>query len=251
MAVKWSSGRFTGLLKDVDDAINGMWENQLSMLDGVVSMIYLLILCFVNLALAVEEGSHAYGVYVAIFFGLGVLIMILPFFWFWMFNGTMQECETMVRDGQALYMSGYNRSTLFENVVGVDDTERQQRVYHDSYVPDDTAVKAYWLHGRTTVRAFFHRLAWQTNYSLVASAWWPFVAYFLLSRESFGTTNILIVLLSLKDLSKLSSKLLDNLIQMSRGCNVLRDIAELLNAKADDPALDSDERVGESEQPRT
>ena len=77
--------------------------------------------------------------------------MIMPFVWFWMLNGTMQECETMIRDGQALYMSGYNRSNLFENMVGgAEDTDRQERVYHD------TAVEAYWLHGRTPVRAFFH-----------------------------------------------------------------------------------------------
>lgn len=73
-------------------------------------------------------------------------------------------------------------------------------------------------------------------------AWAPIAAYILLTEEgfgaSFGTQNILIILLSLRDLNKLSVKLLEYLMSMSRGCNTLRDVADLLNAKVDDPALD-------------
>ena len=83
------------------------------------------------------------------------------------------------------------------------------------------------------------------------------VAYFLLIDEGFGasfdTTNILIVLLSLKDPNKTSVKLLGYLVQMSRGCTTLRNIAEVLNAKVDDPALDLEKGLSEqytSETPR-
>lgn len=244
MAVKWSSGRFPGLLKDVDDVVNSIWNNQLSMFDDLVSMLYLLVLCFVQLATSVEENldSNAYAVYVAVFIGLGMVTMVMPYVWFWLLDGTMQQCETMIRDGQALYMSASNNRVvsngdlLFESLIGENvDTERRRK-------ENETASKSYWLYGRTTFRAFFHRLAWQTNYSLFTHAWAPIAAYILLTEEgfgaSFGTQNILIILLSLRDLNKLSVKLLEYLMSMSRGCNTLRDVADLLNAKVDDPALD-------------
>ena len=81
MAVKWSSGRFPGLLKDVDDVVNSIWNNQLSMFDDLVSMMYLLVLCFVQLATSVEENldSNAYAVYVAVFIGLGMVTMVMPY----------------------------------------------------------------------------------------------------------------------------------------------------------------------------
>ena len=61
----------------------------------------------------------------------------------------------------------------------------------------------------------------------------PIVAYFLMIEWGvvFDTANILVILLSLKEMQKLSTKLLDYLISMSRGCNVLRDVSELLNAR--------------------
>ena len=62
MAVKWSSGRFPGLLKDVDDVVNSIWNNQLSMFDDLVSM-YLLVLCFVQLATSVEENLDSNGLH--------------------------------------------------------------------------------------------------------------------------------------------------------------------------------------------
>jgi hypothetical protein len=107
-------------------------------------------------------------------------------------------------------------------------------------VPDGaegTARKSYWVYGRTTFRAFFHRLAWTSNYSLVAKLWGPIVAWLLLTSEGFGGGNLtstLIILLSLQDLAQLSSTLLDYLVKMSRGSSVLRDVAELLNCDVED-----------------
>ena len=37
VALKWPSGRFNGLLKDVDDVINGIWQSCLKMFDDIVT----------------------------------------------------------------------------------------------------------------------------------------------------------------------------------------------------------------------
>ena len=61
----------------------------------------------------------------------------------------------------------------------------------------------------------------------------PIVAYFLIIERGvvFDTANILVILLSLKEMQKLSTKLLDDFIKMGRACNVLRDVSELVNAR--------------------
>jgi hypothetical protein len=71
---------------------------------------------------------------------------------------------------------------------------------------------------------------------MLTNAWTPLVAYFLLTKEGgeFDTANIIIILLSLQDLVGLSTKLLQYLITMSRGCNVLRDVADILNANTEE-----------------
>jgi len=217
--------------------INGIWLSMLSLIDDLVTILYLIILCFVNLAISTAEveDTHGYGVYVSVFLGLTFLVMVLPFICFHMFDNSMQDCESMIRDGQALYMSASNDRLLSKEIWGGgrgkdgdDVAERRKEQI------EDTAVKAYWLYGRATFRAFFHRLAWQTNYEVFMRLCGPFVAYFFLTESVgtvFGPANILIVLLSLKDMSDLSIKVLEYLMKMSRGCNVLRDVAELLNAK--------------------
>lgn len=237
LAKKWPPGRFNGLLKDVDQVINGIWQSFLNMIDDLVTMTYLLILCFVNLAASHDKQGDpsSYGAYVAVFLVLGIFTMLMPFVWFCVMDETVQECETMIRDGQALYMSASHDTIMgcSEGLIGI-ETEAAES--HKQ--ANETAVQSYWVYGRTTFRSFFHRLAWNTNYGLMTHLWGPLVAYGLLTGERFGgsfdTTNILIVLLSLKELTELSMKVLSYLVKMSRGCNVLRDVADLLNAKADD-----------------
>lgn len=248
IAKKWQAGRFTGLLKDVDEVINGVWQSMLDMIDDMVTMIYLVILCFVNLAVSLEKNpdGNAYATYIGIFLGLGILTMALPFLWFHLFDSSVQDCERMIREGQALYMSASQerlaageslyrkesggRVAGVENVEGSEVERRKQA--------DSIAVSSYWLYGRTTFRGFFHRLAWETNYGFLTHVLGPFVAYFLLTREgfgaSFGSANIIIVLLSLQNLGELSEKLLKYLVKMSRGCNVLRDVADILNTNLED-----------------
>ena len=205
------------------------------MFDDVVTMIFLLILCFVNLKISWEEDTddtgsqHPYGVYVGIFLALGFVVMAFPFLWFSMFVNETDECETMIRDGQALYMSATNNRLL----SGSSGFSRHST--HGQAMEDDTAVKSYWLYGRTTFRAFFHRLALTTNFSMISHVMGPFVTYFLFTEGGFGVTyspaNILVILLSLKELTKLSTKLLDDMVKMTRGSNVLRDVAEFLTQR--------------------
>ncbi|KAL7530895.1 hypothetical protein ACHAWF_007351 [Thalassiosira exigua] len=223
----------------------------LSMFDDAMSMVFILILCFVNLKIAwVEddesESQHPYIVYVGIFLALGLVTMVFPFVWFWMFVKKIDECETMIRDGQALYMSASNDKLLS---VSASVSCHSMHGQSTEDAADDTAVKAYWLYGRTTFRGFFHRLAWTTNFRRIQHFVGPFVTYFLFTKGGFGVTyspaNILIILLSLKELTILSTKLLDYMVKMSRGCNVLRDVAELLNAKIDNnPLLDLESGTG-------
>jgi hypothetical protein len=236
---KWPSGRFTGLLKDVDDVINGVWQSMLNMIDDLVTMLYLIMLCFANLAVSVGKQSDqaAYGVYVGLFLTLGISIMTMPFVWFYLFGSSVEECERMVREGQALYMSASQETLAAEETLcftrSEENNDAERRINSDA-----VAVKSYWIYGRASFRAFFHRLAWETNYGVLTNAWTPLVAYFLLTKEglgeSFDTANIIIILLSLQDLVGLSTKLLQYLITMSRGCNVLRDVADILNANTEE-----------------
>ena len=109
LAIKWPSGRFTGLLKDVDDVVNNVWKSCLSVFDDLVTVIYLLILCFGNLAVSATTNNSGemqgsdYGIYVAVFIGFGILVMVAPFLWFNMLYGKVQECETMIREGQTIF----------------------------------------------------------------------------------------------------------------------------------------------------
>ena len=221
LAFKWPAGRFTGLLKDVDDVINNVWKSCLSVFDDLVSIVYLLILCFGNLAISTNSNTEQlqgsdYGTYVAIFVGFGLITMGAPFLWFNMLYGKVEECESMIREGQMVYMSCSSDAVA----RGSESTTKNGR-------------KSFWLFGRTTFRSFFHRLAWTTNFSILSHFLGALAAYGLLTASAFGggsLTSILIVLLSLKELSAMSPKVLDKLILMSRGCNSLRDVAELMNA---------------------
>ena len=224
LAIKWPAGRFTGLLKDVDDVVNNVWKSCLSIFDDLVSIIYLLILCFSNLAISTNSNTEQlqgsdYGTYVAVFVGFGLITMGAPFLWFNMLYGKVQECETMIREGQMIYMS----CSADAVARGSESTTKNGR-------------KSFWIFGRTTFRSFFHRLAWTTNFSILSHFLGALAAYGLLTASAFGggsLTSILIVLLSLKELSAMSPKVLDKLILMSRGCNSLRDVAELMNADID------------------
>ena len=190
LAIKWPSGRFTGLLKDVDDVVNNVWKSCLSVFDDLVTVIYLLILCFGNLAVSATtnntgqmQGSD-YGIYVAVFIGFGILVMVAPFLWFNMLYGKVQECETMIREGQMIYMSC-----------------SADAVWRGSESTTKNGRKSFWIFGRTTFRSFFHRLAWTTNFSILSHFLGALAAYGLLTASAFGggsLTSILIVLLSLK-----------------------------------------------------
>lgn len=237
LAYKWPSGRFTSLLNDVDIVVNGVWQSMLELIDRSVRIIYLIVLCCLNLAMSVGEnsGPNAYGIYLGLFFGLAILTMAAPFAWFYLFDNKMQECERMTREGHALYMSTSQQTYTVQRALsllrgGEDHDLAMERGRKEIA----NAVQSYWLYGRTTFRAHFHRLAWETNYGLITNSWSPLVAYFLMTRGSFGgsmgSANILIVLLSLRDLVGSSAEILQYLVKMSRGCNVLRDIAEILNA---------------------
>ena len=153
---------------------------------------------------------------VAVFVGFGLITIGAPFLWFNMLYGKVQDCETMIREGQMIYMSCSADAVS----RGSESTAKNGR-------------KSFWIFGRTTFRSFFHRLAWTTNFSILSHFLGALAAYGLLTASAFGggsLTSILIVLLSLKELSAMSPKVLDKLILMSRGCNSLRDVAELMNA---------------------
>lgn len=255
LAYKWPAGRFTGLLKDVDDVVNGIWSSFLKLIDDLMTMLYLLVLCFVNLAISHQQleaqgtSTLSYGTYVGIFLALGIVTISLPFVWFRMFNEKIQECEAMVRDGQALYMSASSDAItmgsdgwLNKSTTVNADIEKGEGGSLDQPLlkgSETTARKSFRVYGLTTFRSFFLRLAWSTNYKLLTQVWGPLIAYFLLTSEDFGDgfnlTSTLIVLLSLRDITALSVKLLDYLTTMGRGCNVLVDVAELLNAEMDSP----------------
>ena len=227
------------------------------MFDDAVSIVYLLILCLFNLSVTMntaEENEKSYIVYVFLFLGLSSVTLAVPFIWFWMFGDTMNECEDMIRNGQALYMSAANDRLVsdlggslyqFNSLIMDDPNEKKRQA-------DEIAVKSFWLYGRTSFRGFFHRLAWTTNFGLLMHLIGPIVAYFLIIERGvvFDTANILVILLSLKEMQKLSTKLLDDLIKMSRGCNVLRDVSELLNAReiTDDPLSDMEKGCVEKEE---
>mmetsp|Transcript_8390 Transcript_8390/g.17589 ORF Transcript_8390/g.17589 Transcript_8390/m.17589 type:complete len:152 (-) Transcript_8390:170-625(-) len=121
-------------------------------------------------------------------------------------------------------------------------TGKQAQPQMTSTVPKPTFILTGWrelrerLSGSTAEQLsalFFHRLAWTSNYGLISKIFGPIVAYFLLTAEGFGAANLtstIIILVSLQDLSNLSTKLLDYLVSMARGCSTLLDVAEILNA---------------------
>lgn len=224
LAKKWSSpGRFSVLLKEVDELVNGVWASCLTIIEYLISVIWIVIMCSLVLASMFDKKpeSVSFGVYVGLFLGLGVLVMVLPFFWFILFIRKLQDCETMVREGQALYMSAVGHAIMpsFEGLSG------------SSMVT--MANGANGVVALATFRAFFFRLAMTTNYSLFVKLWIPFVAYFLLTIRSFGQSiaSAVIVLLSLRDFANISGNMLSLLTTMSKGCLVLQDVSELLNAE--------------------
>ena len=281
LAHKWPAGRFTGLLRDVDELVNGVWGTCLQMIEELITVIWTTILCLSNLSSTIQSETTPvptidYGIYVALFLGLGFLTMTLPFLWFRFFVVKFKECETLVRDGQALYLSAAGHAVMVDPELADIDIEMasQSSDIEDSHVPftsnedkrrnspeagimTTTGKRAFRVYGLTTFRSFFLRLAWSTNYSLIIQAAGAAVAYLLLTTESFGEsfnlTSTLIVILSLKDFSSISVKLLDQLTIMSRGCLVLGDVAELLNSESatainDESSLESHRLLIEKDQ---
>mmetsp|Transcript_26969 Transcript_26969/g.58941 ORF Transcript_26969/g.58941 Transcript_26969/m.58941 type:complete len:544 (+) Transcript_26969:65-1696(+) len=265
IAQKWTSGRFTALLKDIDEVINAIWQNCLNIFDDMVTLVYLVILVYLNLIwqfngeTAGEEdvGTMSYGIYFGLFFGLGMVSMGAPFLWFHFFYKKVQECEEMIREGQSLYMScssnavNTGKDEVFIGItsklknhgnspIGVGDVDSNASSHEVSNGnmflagTEGDARKAFWIFGRTTFRSFFHRLAWENNFTGVTQlTYGPIIAWALLTMEGFGEGNvssILIVLSSLGDLVNLSSRILDQLVQMCRGSSTLLDVAEILNA---------------------
>jgi hypothetical protein len=283
LAHKWPAGRFNGLLRDVDELVNGVWGTCLIMIEELITIIWTTLLCLINLASTIGSETTPiptidYGIYVALFLGLGFLTMTFPFLWFRFFRVKFKECETMVRDGQALYLSAAANAVMVDPELSDIEIVSQTRGVegpHSLFTNNEdkrtgaaeagamttTGKRAFRVFGLATFRSFFLRLAWTTNYSLIIQATGAAVAYFLLTAEGFGEsfnlTSTLIVLLSLKDFSAISIKLLDEITLMSRGCLVLGDVAELLNSESDtakndespinrdNPMIVKDEEYGE------
>ena len=210
----------------------------LDMIRGSTTIVYFVIVSNVHLGVVQREAGetteHSIKIAFVMFF-LAVFTMALPIIWFRLFYSTVQECEQLIRDGQALYMSlAYERLTLHDH-GGLLQTHDQSTKDCDSTVEerkeaDRYAVQAFWLYGRATFRSYFHRLAWQTNFSFISYLWIPLVAYFLINRVPLASAEILVIILSLHNIHGKSVQVLDMMISMSQGLKVLRDIAEILNA---------------------
>jgi ABC-type multidrug transport system fused ATPase/permease subunit len=235
LAYKWPSGRFVGLINDVDVVISDVWQSMLLVLDDLVTIVYLIVLCCLNLHMYTMENSesNAYGIYVGLFLMLGLLTMAVPFVWFHLFDYKVQECERMVRDSRALYMSASQQTYSIQRARQKHGVDNQDISIEQNRTEIAIAVKSYWLYVTISFRALLHKLAWETNYGIISNSWGPLVAYFLLTKNGFAgsmsSANILIIFFSLHDLIKSSIEILQYLIKMSRGCNALRDIAEILN----------------------
>lgn len=224
--------------------IDWVWESLLNMIQGLTTMLYFILLCIIHLAIAVPkypgETVSVFFKSASLFIFLGVTTMVLPVFWFGLFDSSVQACEQMIRDGQSLYMSAAHERLAMRDQKGLHQTQDHQGGENDCDVverrkeADRIAVIAFWLYGRATFRSYFHQLAWQTNFGLLSLLWCPLVAYFLLNKASFASAEILIILLSLYNIQHLSVQLLNTLISMDQGLKVLRDVAEILNANCED-----------------
>jgi len=254
LARKWPAGRFNGLLRDVDELVNGVWGSCLKIMEELVTVFWTTALCLANLATAFARGRDEvlpdplptvnYGVYAALFLGLAFVTMALPFLWFQFFVSSLKECETMVRDGQALYLSAADHAVMVDSPQGdypqpftmANERREGGAASQKRGAMTSTGKHAFRVFAFSTFRSFFLRLAWSTNYTLLLAFLSAPLTYVLLTVEGFGdvfsVSATLIVLLSLKDLIVISTRLLELLTIISRGCLVLSDVAELLNSKS-------------------
>ena len=125
LAVKWTPGRFDGLLRDVDDIVNGVWGSCLKIIEDLVTIFWTVTICLLNLHVLYRKGrdedlpdplpSIEAWIYVVVFLIVGILTLILPFGWFQLFAATYKECETMVIDGQALYLSAASHAVMVDS----------------------------------------------------------------------------------------------------------------------------------------
>ena len=92
-----SSIRFIGLVKDVDNVIDWVWESLLNMIQGLTTMFYFILVCIIHLGLAIPKyAGETVGVFfksASLFLFLGLLTMAAPVIWFRLFDSTVQECE--------------------------------------------------------------------------------------------------------------------------------------------------------------
>jgi hypothetical protein len=249
LAQKWTPGRFGGLLKDVDELVNGVWKGCLQIIELTVTVVWTLGLCLSNLAIdfknqggSQETSGSGYGIYVGVFLGLGFLVLTLPFLWFHFFNTRLSECEIMVQEGQAMYLSSAGEAvmaseTTSSTYVSSSLNQNGSIIESDKLRNDEkmTTVgrEAFRVFAFTTFRSFFFRLAWTTNYDLLSQISVPLISYWLLTTREFGThsvTSTIIILRSLTELVLISKRILALLTVMAKGCLVLVKVAELLNA---------------------
>ena len=316
LAQKWSSpGRFIGLLNDVDELVNGVWGSCLKAMELLVSVIWIVVMCLVVVGASFFDNEQSYstnfGIYVALFLGVAVAALVMPFVWFRFFAKKLQQCENMTEDAEALFMSASGNAILASNTTPLEhgnardpgkgrttvDREEKQKNWNDgaavndpdgAYVPQNSRLHVYGdldvhqdietgnlevphdfekgknsknsrrysdtapmvsLVGLTSVankafnvfllssfRSFFFQLTMTTNFSLLSEIYGPLCAYFVLTARGFGedTAITLVILLSMRDFANISSSLLTLLIDMNKGCIVLKEVAELLNFDSSD-----------------
>jgi len=97
---------------------------------------------------------------------------------------------------------------------------------------NSVANKAFKVFLLSSFRSFSFQLTMTTNFSLLSEIYGPLCAYFVLTARGFGedTAITLVILLSMRDFANISSSLLTLLIDMNKGCIVLKEVVELLNS---------------------
>ena len=103
----------------------------MKIIEEMVTTLWTVAFCLLNLAVVYAKGRSEnlpdllptidYMVYVAVFLVVGLLTLALPFLWFQGFMTTFKDCETMVRDGQALYLSAASHAVMVDSPHNDDD----------------------------------------------------------------------------------------------------------------------------------
>ena len=135
LAMKWTAGRFNGLLRDIDELVNGVWGSCLDIIKEMVTIVWTIVFCFLNLAIVYQKGYDPdlpdllptvdYVSYLILFLFVGLFTMLFPFVWFSKFGfvDALNSCETMVHDGQALYLSSASHAVRVDSAIHSEEEE--------------------------------------------------------------------------------------------------------------------------------